>query len=138
MSVSSYADEYQESKPSKPSDNDLSTESNEPQEGYYAFVKSPNAEPPKVRPPPYIDSDKECYDTGKQGKGYVSVHNICGDLNKGFIPRNPMNQYFNGSSYPFTLLKNHTLKFLSKALPILKADDSLPKVATVQSYSQNS
>lgn len=36
------------------------------------------------------------------------------------------------------LLKNHTLKFLSKALPILKADDSLPKVATVQSYFQNS
>lgn len=39
-------------------------------------------------------------DTGKQGKGYVSIHNICGDLNKGYIPRNPMNQYFNGSSYP--------------------------------------
>ncbi|XP_068965472.1 uncharacterized protein spz6 isoform X1 [Bombus flavifrons] len=133
-----HANEYSDTKQSKPNDVDSTTESNEPPEGYYAFVKSPNAEPPKVRPPPYIDSDKECYDTGKQGKGYVSIHNICGDLNKGYIPRNPMNQYFNGSSYPFALLKNHTLKFLSKALPILKADDSLPKVATVQSYFQNS
>ena len=35
----------------------------EPPEGYYAFVESPNAEPPKVRPPPYIDSDKECHGT---------------------------------------------------------------------------
>ena len=35
----------------------------EPPEGYYAFVESPNAEPPKVRPPPYIDSDKDCYGT---------------------------------------------------------------------------
>lgn len=33
---------------------------NEPPEGYYAFVESPNAEPPKVRPPPYADSDKQC------------------------------------------------------------------------------
>lgn len=33
----------------------------EPPEGYYAFIQSPNAEPPKVRPPPYIDSDKECH-----------------------------------------------------------------------------
>ncbi|XP_015604526.1 uncharacterized protein LOC107272166 [Cephus cinctus] len=110
----------------------------EPPEGYYAFVESPNAEPPKVRPPPYIDSDKECYDTGKQGQGFVSVHNICGDLNKGYIPRNPMKQNIDRQSYPFELLRNHTLKFLSKALPILKADDSLPKVAKVQPFSQNS
>ena len=39
-------------------------------------------------------------DTGKQGKGYVSIHNICGDLNKGYIPRNPMKQKFDGSAYP--------------------------------------
>ncbi|XP_066602344.1 uncharacterized protein [Prorops nasuta] len=115
-----------------------SVEESEPPEGYYAFVESPNAEPPKVRPPPYIDSNKECPDTGKQGKGFVSIHNICGDLNKGYIPRNPMKQSFNGSSYPFALIKNHTLKFLSKTLPILKADDSLPKVAKVQPFSQNS
>ena len=36
------------------------------------------------------------------------------------------------------LIRNHTLKFLSKALPILKADDSLPKVAKIQPFSQNS
>ncbi|XP_012260646.1 uncharacterized protein LOC105688707 [Athalia rosae] len=111
---------------------------NEPPEGYYAFVESPNAEPPKVRPPPYAESDKECHDTGKQSKGFVSIHNICGDLNKGYIPRNPMRQNVLGYSYPFELLRNHTLKFLSKALPILKADDSLPKVARVEPFSQNS
>ena len=32
----------------------------EPPEGYYAFVESPNAEPPRVRRPPYQHSDKEC------------------------------------------------------------------------------
>jgi hypothetical protein len=115
-----------------------STQEEEPPEGYYAFVESPNAEPPKVRPPPYIDSDKECYDTGKQGKGFVSIHNVCGDLNKGYIPRNPMMQNISGSSYPFAIIRNHTLRFLSKALPILKADNSLPKVAKVQPFSKNS
>lgn len=115
-----------------------SLQEEEPPEGYYAFIQSPNAEPPKVRPPPYIDSDKECYDTGKKGKGYVSIHNVCGDLNKGYIPRNPMKQNITGSSYPFNLIRNHTLKFLSKALPILKADKSLPKVTKIQPFSQNS
>ncbi|XP_034944592.1 uncharacterized protein spz6 [Chelonus insularis] len=119
--------------------NDSSTmPEEEPPEGYYAFIESPNAEPPKLRPPPYIDSDKECYDTGKQGQGFVSIHNVCGDLNKGYIPRNPMKQNVAGSSYPFELIRNHTLKFLSKTVPILKADDSLPKVAKVQPFSQNS
>nr|XP_012229452.1 PREDICTED: LOW QUALITY PROTEIN: uncharacterized protein LOC105676281 [Linepithema humile] len=133
----SYAEDYERSKNTKPVVNDNESAGEEPPEGYYAFVESPNAEPPRVRPPPYIDSDKECYDSGKQGKGFVSIHNICGDLNKGYIPRNPMKQYVNGSSYPFALIKNHTLKFLSKALPILKADDSLPKVAKVHPLSQN-
>jgi len=32
----------------------------EPPEGYYAFVESPNAEPPRVRRPPYQHSEKEC------------------------------------------------------------------------------
>lgn len=35
-------------------------EQENPAEGYYAFVQS-NAEPPKIKPPPYVDSDKECY-----------------------------------------------------------------------------
>ncbi|XP_011142761.1 uncharacterized protein LOC105185162 [Harpegnathos saltator] len=141
LCASSYAEDYEKlrNNNNKPIVNDNeSAGRDEPPEGYYAFVESPNAEPPRVRPPPYIDSDKECYDSGKQGKGFVSIHNICGDLNKGYIPRNPMKQYVNGSSYPFALIKNHTLKFLSKALPILKADDSLPKVAKVHQLSQNS
>ncbi|RLU17352.1 hypothetical protein DMN91_009586 [Ooceraea biroi] len=139
LCVSACAENHEKSKNTKPVVNDSeSARGEEPPEGYYAFVESPNAEPPRVRPPPYIDSDKECYGSDKKGKGFVSIHNICGDLNKGYIPRNPMNQYVNGSSYPFALIKNHTLKFLSKALPILKADDSLPKVAKVHPLSQNS
>lgn len=39
-------------------------------------------------------------DTGKQEQGFVSIHNVCGDLNKGYIPRNPMKQNIAGSSYP--------------------------------------
>ncbi|XP_001604933.2 uncharacterized protein LOC100121327 [Nasonia vitripennis] len=136
LCASCFAEEYREK--DKNATGDKNTLPDEPPEGYYAFVESPNAEPPKVRPPPYVDSEKECHDTGKQGKGFVSIHNICGDLNKGYIPKNPMKQSFGGSSYPFELIRNHTLKFLSKALPILKADDSLPKVAKVQPFSQNS
>lgn len=49
-------------------DNEL-TQEKEPPEGYYAFVESPNAEPPRVRPPPYIDSDKECH-------GMFTIQNI--------------------------------------------------------------
>ena len=37
-----------------------------------------------------------------------------------------------GVSYPFELIKNKTLDFFSKTLPILKADDTLPKVAKYQ------
>ncbi|KAG7210290.1 hypothetical protein KM043_011834 [Ampulex compressa] len=137
MCASALAEDHQISKLGKSGENETSMDANEPPEGYYVFVKSPNAEPPSVIPPPYVDSDEECRDTGKQGKGYVSIYNICGDLNKGYIPRNPMKQYINGSSYPFTLIKHHTLKFLSKTLPILKADDSIPKVAKVHTVSQN-
>lgn len=32
----------------------------EPPEGYYAFIESPSAEPPKIRRPPYVQSDVEC------------------------------------------------------------------------------
>lgn len=60
LCASSYAEDYEKSKNTKPIDNE-STEGDEPPEGYYAFIESPNAEPPRVRPPPYIDSDKECY-----------------------------------------------------------------------------
>jgi hypothetical protein len=32
----------------------------EPPEGYYAFEEAPNAEPPRVRRPPYLQSDMPC------------------------------------------------------------------------------
>lgn len=58
-----------------------------------------------------------------------TLDNLCGDLNKGYLPLNPMNQNVDGVSYPFELLKRKTLAFFSRTLPILKADDTLPKVA---------
>ncbi|KAJ9594903.1 hypothetical protein L9F63_013802, partial [Diploptera punctata] len=102
----------------------------EPPEGYYAFVESPNAEPPRVRRPPYTYSDKDC--PGIHGGGN-SLFNLCGDLNKGVIPRNPMGQKVLGASYPFELVKNKTLEFFSRTLPILKADETLPRVAKISS-----
>jgi hypothetical protein len=45
------------------------------------------------------------------------------------VPRTP-GQNILGVSYPFELLKNKTLDFFSRTLPILKADDTLPKVST--------
>lgn len=60
----SFAKEHQGVKPNSKSSNEVNQiQEEEPPEGYYAFVESPNAEPPKVKPPPYIDSDKECHGT---------------------------------------------------------------------------
>lgn len=75
------------------------TDTEEPPEGYYAFVESPSAIPPKVRPPPYTHVNIDCKDHAAR-KAYVSVNNICGDLNKGQIPRNPMRQSVMGEPYP--------------------------------------
>ncbi|GFG40191.1 hypothetical protein Cfor_09779 [Coptotermes formosanus] len=76
-----------------------SSEVQEPPEGYYAFVESPNAEPPRVRRPPYQHSDKDC--PGTHGYNLQnSLYNLCGDLNKGFIPQNPMGQKVLGAVYP--------------------------------------
>ncbi|XP_072157612.1 uncharacterized protein spz6 [Bemisia tabaci] len=97
-------------------------------EGYYAFIESAKSEPPQVRPPPYFKSNKMCPGAGMVGP-VKSLNNLCGDLNKGFIPINPMRQNVLGAPYPFDLLKNKTLEFFSKTLPILKADETLPKVA---------
>jgi len=102
----------------------------EPPEGYYAFVESASAIPPKVRPPPYTHVNLECKDIPSK-TAFVSVNNICGDLNKGQIPRNPMRQNVLGEPYPFELIRNRTLDFLSKTLPVLKADDTLPKVTQI-------
>lgn len=62
-------------------------------------MESPSAVPPKVRPPPYNHINVDCKDYTSK-KSYVSVHNICGDLNKGQIPRNPMGQNVYGEPYP--------------------------------------
>jgi hypothetical protein len=74
-------------------------DSEEPPEGYYAFIESPSAVPPKVRSPPYTHVNVECKDSGAS-TAYVSANNICGDLNKGKIPRNPMRQNVLGEPYP--------------------------------------
>ncbi|XP_076259826.1 spaetzle domain-containing protein 6 [Rhynchophorus ferrugineus] len=106
-----------------------------PPEGYYAFVKAPNAEPPRVRPPPYSFPSVDCVED-RGGGPQASVFNICGDLNKGSIPRNPMGQNVLGSRYPFGLIKNMTLKYLSRTLPILKADETLPIITQVEQQQQ--
>ncbi|RVE42265.1 hypothetical protein evm_013073 [Chilo suppressalis] len=107
--------------------NAADADSDDPPEGYYAFVESPNATPPRVRPPPYRKVDVECAEAG-DSKPHVTAHNLCGDLNRGDIPRNPMGQSVDGEPYPFELIRNHTLRFLSRALPALRNDDSLPRV----------
>lgn len=75
------------------------TAGEEPPEGYYAFVESPNAEPPRVRPPPYVHANVDCRED-EDKTPHVSPFNLCGDLNKGSIPRNPMGQNVMGSPYP--------------------------------------
>lgn len=75
------------------------THGDEPPEGYYAFVEAPNAEPPRVRPPPYTFAGFECKEDGVKAP-HASPFNLCGDLNKGIIPRNPMGQNVMGSAYP--------------------------------------
>lgn len=83
----------------EPSNSSGNIDSEEPPEGYYAFIESPSAVPPKVRPPPYTHVNLDCKEhNGK--KSFVSVNNICGDLNKGQIPRNPMRQSVMGEPYP--------------------------------------
>ncbi|CAL4092160.1 unnamed protein product, partial [Meganyctiphanes norvegica] len=64
-----------------------------------------------------------------------SLNNLCGDLNKGTLPLNPMKQAVMGFSYPFELIKDHTLDFFSNALPILKEDKTLPKVAKLSTHT---
>ncbi|XP_065217347.1 uncharacterized protein spz6 [Planococcus citri] len=109
-------------------------------EGYYAFVESPKMEPPQVKLPPYIRLNRPCTSIGKRisspNANKKSLNNLCGDLNKGAIPANPMNQNIYGTPYPFELIKNKTLEFFSRTLPILKADETIPKVATLQAEPQ--
>lgn len=84
------------------SNGQMSDYDEEPPEGYYAFLESPNAIPPKVRPPPYTHVNVQCKNATPLGqkKSSVSVNNLCGDLNKGQIPKNPMKQNVMGQPYP--------------------------------------
>ncbi|XP_049963256.1 uncharacterized protein LOC126483993 [Schistocerca serialis cubense] len=99
-----------------------------PPEGYYAFMEAPLAQPPRVRRPPYAQSDHDCPGL-RDPVPQRSLANLCGDLNKGLLPKNPMGQSVYGFTYPFELLRNKTLQFLSRTLPILREDETLPKVA---------
>ncbi|XP_050432845.1 uncharacterized protein LOC126840896 [Adelges cooleyi] len=110
------------------SSTDSTDSGQEPPEGYYAFIEAPRMDPPQVRPPPYFKSTKLCPGVNKNPSA-KTLNNLCGDLNKGFLPLNPMKQNVLGSPYPFELMKNKTLEFFSKTLPILKADETIPKVA---------
>jgi len=100
-------------------------------QGYYPFEESPARIPPKVRKPPYLQTQVKCPGAGGPTQEQT-LDNLCGDLNKGYLPVNPIGQNVLGVSYPFELIKNKTLDFFSKTLPILKADDTLPKVAKYQ------
>ncbi|KAL4709499.1 hypothetical protein ACJJTC_007230 [Scirpophaga incertulas] len=106
------------------------TTEDEAPEGYYAFVESPNATPPRVRGPPYRRVAVDC--AGASGAPHVTAANLCGDLNRGDVPNNPMGHDIGGEPYPFELIRNHTLRFLSRALPALRHDDSLPRVTRLQ------
>jgi hypothetical protein len=76
-------------------DNEVESGENDTPEGYYAFIQSPSSFPPTVKPPPYQSINRDCIDF-KNTKPIVSPNNLCGDLNKGKIPRNPM-----GKSHSF-------------------------------------
>lgn len=55
---------------------------------------------------------------------------LCGDLNEGKVPVNPLGQNIGDQAYPFELIKNKTLQFLARALPVLKLEaETIPKVA---------
>lgn len=79
--------------------NEVDNETENPPEGYYAFIQSQSAFPPTVRPPPYQPVNRDCPDHLNQ-KPYVSANNLCGDLNRGKIPRNPMGQNVMAEIYP--------------------------------------
>ncbi|KAH9376775.1 hypothetical protein HPB48_017883 [Haemaphysalis longicornis] len=98
--------------------------------GYYAFQKArrPHDRPPRVRKPPYHRANVHCPERVVYGR-FSPRDTLCGDLNKGFIPLNPMGQRPVGEPYPFEVIKKKTLEFLSRTLPLLRKDPNLPKVA---------
>lgn len=84
--------------------NEVESESPESPDGYYAFIQSPSSFPPTVRSPPYQPVNVDCADF-QNAKPYVSPNNLCGDLNKGKIPRNPMGE--NSINFKLILLIKH-------------------------------
>ncbi|XP_021944998.1 uncharacterized protein LOC110843343 [Folsomia candida] len=95
--------------------------------GSIAFVQIPHSNPPTVRPPPYTISRDKCPVSSPRENW---VNTLCGDLNTGFVPQNPLaHKFSDGGTYPFDIIKNKTLEFFRRALPILKNNKSLPKVA---------
>ena len=97
-------------------------------EGYFPFEESPARIPPKVRRPPYAQADVDCPGsssvhlnnppklilnvhfltfivagvgpTSSGSEAVQTLDNLCGDLNKGYIPKSPFKQSVNGQSYP--------------------------------------
>lgn len=98
-------------------------------DGYFPFEESPSRTPPKVRRPPYAQADVDCpgnytsshfynSSSGLQFRFYEGINappagvgagagavqsldwNLCGDLNKGYIPKSPLGRNVNGHSYP--------------------------------------
>jgi hypothetical protein len=60
----------------------------------------------RVRPPPYRKVDVDCAEVG-DSKPHVTAHNLCGDLNRGDIPNNPMGQNPHGEPYPLSVYKKY-------------------------------
>ena len=77
--------------------------SNQYPQGYYPFEESPAKIPPKVRKPPYLQTSVPCpgvLENGASGVAEPTLDNLCGDLNKGYLPLNPIGQSVEGVSYP--------------------------------------
>ena len=77
--------------------------SNQYPQGYYPFEESPAKIPPKVRKPPYLQTSVPCPGVSDDGASDIvepTLDNLCGDLNKGYLPLNPIGQSVEGVSYP--------------------------------------
>uniref|UniRef100_T1KGC5 Spaetzle domain-containing protein n=1 Tax=Tetranychus urticae TaxID=32264 RepID=T1KGC5_TETUR len=102
--------------------------------GYFAFEKATRTHgvPPRVLKPPYLPANVPCPGAIKSDYRLSPKDTLCGDLNKGYVPLNPMLQTITGQPYPFELIKNKTLHFLARSLPFLKQDiNNIPKVAKI-------
>ena len=70
-------------------------------EGYYSFEEGPGLTPPTVRKPPYTQTNAICSALLPHTTGVPKFyHTLCGDLNKGYLPQNPLGQAPFGEVYP--------------------------------------